>query len=105
MLRQSIKNCQSGLPSRVEPDSEFKREFDKIKDREINIQSKISKIKAELESIPAPEYVKRLSELEHKVLHDATKHMKPERIVEKPYEWKRNLIKNDFSRTDVRGRR
>lgn len=85
-------------------DTEVKTKLDKLRAREASINTRLINITEELNSVPDPVKVKRLTALGIKVLRDVTKNS-PEKIFKKSYEWKRNLIEHAFAGTDVRGKR
>lgn len=85
-------------------DTEVKTKLDKLRAREDSIHTRLIAITEELNSVPDPVKVKRLTALGIKVLRDVTQNS-PEKIFKKSYEWKRNLIEHAFAGTDVRGKR
>jgi hypothetical protein len=95
-----IDSVADGLLSKVE----IKTNMDKLREREANINSRISIIESELNNIPNPEHVKNASKLAGKIVTHATKN-NPGLIFKRSFEWKRKLIENAFSGVNHAGQR
>ncbi len=95
-----IDMIEDGLLSK----EEVKLRMEKLREREANIQTRLMTIEDQLESVPDPARVKRLSEFGLAVLVNATKNS-PQLIFSKSYEWKRNLVEHAFGGKDTNGQR
>jgi hypothetical protein len=67
--------------------------------------SAFAAIEPQLRNVPDAAKLKRISEFGNRVLEDSLRHQKPEKVLAKPYAWKRNLVEHCFAGTDAAGRR
>jgi site-specific DNA recombinase len=83
--------------------NEAKIKMEKLRDRETAISNRLHLIEAEINNIPDPNKIKRLSSLGIRVLQNATKN--PRTFFKKSYEWKRNLVEHAFAGRNPQGDR
>jgi DNA invertase Pin-like site-specific DNA recombinase len=85
-------------------EGEVKAEMYILRAREGHIQSRLATIEEQLEGVPDPARVKRLSKFGLAVFKNATR-QQPQMVFKKPYEWKRNLVEHAFGGLDSKRQR
>jgi len=89
-----------GLLSKVE----IKRKMEKLRSKESSISKRLQIIETELQSVPDPAKIKRLSHFSGKV-YSSMMRSDSKMIFNKSYAWKRNLIEHAFSGSDSQEKR
>lgn len=82
---------------------EVKEKIEKLRERGQHIKNRLMSIKMQIDAMPDPKKVKRLSQLGLKILGQATQ--RPQIVFKRPYEWKRKLLEHAFGGRNAKGQR
>jgi hypothetical protein len=79
---------------------EAQPELERLRGRMTAIESHLAVIQPQLEAKPDREHVQHLSKMALQVMDAALQNQKPEKILKKPFEWKRRLVEHCFAGED-----
>ncbi len=84
--------------------SDIKARMDRIRERSAAVEERLEAIRIQLEALPDPAKIKKVSKMATAVLRNALMDS-PQRLIEKrSYEWKKRLVEHAFMGTDPHGR-